>query len=164
MVMVDYRYKHSICTSAIRISCYLHCEAACYTRAVQKLRRRLRTFTWTALLAVFGLALVPTLSHALSHAQGGTNALAEICTPQGMQVVGAAKAALDANAPLIETSHLEHCPYCAQGAGALGMPAAPLAALVAPMAGVERPALFLHAPRTLFAWAAAQARAPPRFS
>ncbi len=131
---------------------------------MHKFRRRLRAFTWTALIAAFGLALVPTLSHALAFAQAGKNALVEICTPQGMQLVSAAEAALDDNSPLVDTSHLEHCPYCAQGAGALGVPTEPLTAQFAPMVGAEPPALFLHAPRTLFAWAVAQPRGPPSFS
>lgn len=127
------------------------------------LRRQLRAFTWIALLAVFGLALVPTLSHAFAFAQGGKSAKAEICTSQGMQVAAFGEAASGDEAPLSGASHLEHCPYCVQGAGALGMPPAVSVALALPVVGVEAPA-FLHAPRTLFAWAAAQARAPPQVS
>jgi hypothetical protein len=129
---------------------------------VQKLRCRLRAFTCTALLAAFGLALIPTLSHALNFAVGAKSAWTEICTPQGMQVVSVGEAVRGDEAPAAGQSPLEHCPYCAQGASSLGMPSAPTASMVLCRAGTEAPALWLRAPRTLFVWAAAQPRAPPQ--
>jgi hypothetical protein len=67
-------------------------------------------------------------------------------------------------APAGAAAHLEHCPYCVQSAGTLGMPPAPIGVLPLPVASAERPALFLQAPHTLHAWRSAQPRAPPDFS
>lgn len=124
--------------------------------------RRRRNIAWLALVAMLAMALLPTVSHALAFAQNGKSTWAEICTPQGMKVVAVATAPGDEGAPA--AAHLEHCPYCAQTATMLGMPPAPAALAAFPVAGIEPPALFLHAPRTLFVWVAAQPRAPPFLS
>lgn len=126
------------------------------------MRHRLRRLCWIACLAIFGLALVPTLSHAFAHAQG-QSVYTEICTPQGMKRIALGddgSGPLDA-APAAAASHLDHCPLCGLGSSP---PLAPSSAAIrlAPLALSQPvPALFLHAPRPLFAWAAAQPRAPP---
>ncbi|HEV2612732.1 MAG TPA: DUF2946 domain-containing protein [Noviherbaspirillum sp.] len=60
--------------------------------------------------------------------------------------------------------HFEHCPFCFTHAGSFGL--APFAAVIAaPNAGASiLPVLFYHSPARLFAWTAAQPRAPPEFS
>lgn len=113
---------------------------------MQALRHRLRRLSLIAFLAVFGFALAPTLSHALAAA----NPWAEICS-----------AADEAKVPGTGATHLEHCPLCGLGAGAAPLPAAPAASIVLPQGAAHVPALFLHAPRPLHAWSAAQPRAPP---
>ena len=120
---------------------------------------------WLALVAMLALALLPTLSHALAFARGGA-AWAEVCTPQGMRLVAvdAAQAAADPDAPAQAAGRLEHCPLCALGADLPALPPAAPAALALPLAAAEPPPLFLHAPRTLFAWHSAQPRGPPSFS
>ena len=124
-----------------------------------------RTLTWLALVAVLAMALLPTLSHALSFARGDAGRWAEVCTPQGMRLVAVDDAAGAADATLpTANSHLEHCPLCALGAGAMAPPPAPLAMLWLPLAGAEPPPAFLHAPRTAFAWRSAQPRGPPSHS
>lgn len=128
---------------------------------MQFLRLQLRRFTWIAICAVLGLALVPTLSHALAFAQGGQSALAEICTPLGTQPATVDDAAVDDRAPSTGAHPLEHCAYCASGASALGLLPAAFAALWLPSAGAEVPARLLQAPPMLVAWTAAQPRAPP---
>jgi hypothetical protein len=113
---------------------------------------------------MLALALLPTLSHALAFARGGA-AWAEVCTPQGMRLVSVdAAQAVDTGAPVQVAGHLEHCPLCALGADLPVLPPAPRAALALPLGAAEMPALFLHAPRTLFAWRSAQPRGPPLFS
>jgi len=115
---------------------------------VQALRHRLRRLSLIAFLAIFGFALAPTLSHALAAA----NPWAELCS---------AAADGKAPAPAQGAAHLEHCPLCGPGTGAAPLPVR-LALTIAPPGGaVHLPALFLHAPRTLHAWTAAQPRAPP---
>jgi hypothetical protein len=126
------------------------------------LRHRLRRLSWIAFLAIFGLAIVPTISHALAHASG-ESAFTEICTPQGMRQVSVA--AQGNTAPAAPSmSHLDHCPMCGLGASPVALlPVAPV--VLAPVDPAHLlPALFLHAPQPLFAWASAQPRAPPSAS
>ncbi|QDF97015.1 hypothetical protein CJ010_10990 [Azoarcus sp. DD4] len=55
-----------------------------------------------------------------------------------------------------------HCPFCGTHAGSFGLPPTERPAAAQP-AGTHafRPHLYDHAPRPLFAWAAAHPRAPP---
>jgi hypothetical protein len=125
---------------------------------VQTIRRLFRQATWLAIFAMLGLALAPTVSHALA-ASGPGNPWAEICSVAGGKLV-VADVAGAAGGQAEAGTHLGHCPLCGQIGSA---PALPSAAFVpVRIAGAEhRPALFFHAPRLLFAWAAAQPRAPP---
>ena len=104
---------------------------------------------------MLALALLPTLSHALA---GSGSGFAEVCTPQGMKVVTLADGE---QRPSSASLHLEHCPYCVAGVGAAALPPAPLAIPLPPAEPALQPPLFLQAPHTLFAWAAAQPRGPP---
>ena len=127
-------------------------------------RLAIRIPTWLALVAMLALALLPTVSHALAFARGGS-AWAEVCTPQGMRLVSVdASQAVDTGAPVQSAGHLEQCPLCALGADLPALPPALPDALPLPLGAAEMPALFLHAPRTLFAWRSAQPRGPPSFS
>lgn len=110
---------------------------------------------------MWAFALMPTLSRALA-AAGSGGAWTEVCTVQGprwLPVEGAGEPAAPAG-----LHALDHCAFCAlHAAGAAPLPALPptlpLPALAEPV-----PALFLHAPRPLFAWLSAPARAPPSVS
>lgn len=127
------------------------------------LRHPLRQLSWIALLAIFGLSLAPTISHALA-AASGQSAYTEICTPQGTRLV-----ALDEGAALKPPTtpltpslgHLDHCPLCGLAGHAPAL--APTLLVWLPDGGLSHavPHLFLQAPRPLFAWAPSQARAPP---
>jgi hypothetical protein len=129
-------------------------------RVVFALRRQLRRVTWIALTAMLALALMPTLSHALSFARGVPSALSEVCTPQGAKLLAPSDPASE---PAPALSNLDHCPFCAlQGAPAL--PPAPVPSIGPLGLSHAVPPLFLAAPRPLFAWASAQPRAPPTHS
>jgi Protein of unknown function (DUF2946) len=122
---------------------------------VQAIRRLFRQATWLAIFAMLGLALAPTVSHALA-ASGPGNPWAEICSVAGGKLVVADAAGAQADSG----THLGHCPLCGQTGGAPALPSAVFVPLR--VDGAEhRPAVFSHAPRPLFAWAAAQPRAPP---
>jgi len=111
-------------------------------------------------MAMLAFALMPTLSRAMAFADGSGN-WAEVCTPQGMKLVSMADRGASEGAPAQATVELEHCAFCAvTGDGAAPLSAAVLPALL-PLTSAEPPRLFLHAPRTLFAWRSAQPRAPP---
>ena len=135
-----------------------------------------RRVAWLALAAMWLLALVPTLSHALSLQRAAENGIAwtEVCTPQGMRLVavdaGGALVDADVTAPGSTTppadmpvstgGHLEHCAWCAPSL----TPPLPVSLTVhEPAAGPSPPlpAAFLHAPTTAHVWACANPRAPP---
>ena len=126
---------------------------------MQTIRRLFRQATWLAIFAMLGLALAPTVSHALD-ASGPGNPWAEICSVAGGQVMAdeAAGARGDAGA------HLGHCPLCGHLGTAPALPASP-STIVALLDGADYlPAAFAELPRPRFAWAAAQPRAPPSFA
>lgn len=139
---------------------------------------RLRAFaSWIACLAILMSALGPTLAHAF---RADTPAgWIEICSATGPKLIRAddglgLKRVSDAQASPTDGSTpadgdsdgaadhaVKHCPYCASHAGSLGLPPAAPSGVVLPSLGHAVPALFLHAPRPLFAWASAQPRGPP---
>jgi hypothetical protein len=125
---------------------------------VETVRCQLRRFTWFALFAILGLALAPTVSHALS-ASGPGNPWTEICSVAGGKFVSTGDSA-GSQTPAADM-RMEHCPLCAHGHGPDGPPPSAPAVLALPDAASFVPALFEHAPRPLFAWTAAQPRAPP---
>jgi len=133
---------------------------------VQFFRLRFRAFNWVALLAVFALAFAPTVSHALAASgQGGFNPWAEVCSTAGNAVSAAAAQAAGTEAPApAGLQHLEHCPLCGIGAQVPVLPLSPPAAFIGADGAHFLPLLFAHAPRPLFAWAAAQPRGPPSAS
>jgi hypothetical protein len=125
------------------------------------LRKQLRRFVWLAVTAMLALSLLPTVAHALSFAKGDPGNLAEICTAQGSQWVSLDGVPVDSDVPTTGIGHLEDCPYCSQASAAAGLPPLLPAMQLPARSGAHAPPLFLHAPRTLFAWASAQPRAPP---
>jgi hypothetical protein len=72
----------------------------------------------------------------------------------------------DESSPARPVAHvLDACAYCALAGDTPALPPAANAVMVElPAVGRALPPLFLHAPRTLFAWHAAQPRAPPTSS
>jgi len=124
---------------------------------MQALRRRLQRVTWIALLAMLGLALAPTLSRAFA-GPGGFDPWAELCSSVGKQTGGGSE---ESRAGVAMP---DHCPLCGHLADAPMLPTADASGLPSPDGADHVPALFTHSPRPLFAWAAAQARAPPAAS
>ena len=111
-----------------------------------------------AVFAVLLVTLAPALSHALQSqpAQGWL----EVCSSLGTRWVRADDAAAPAKAPP-GLHALEHCPYCSLNADLLGLPPGASVALAAPHgAGAVAP-LFLHGPRSQYAWSPSQPRGPP---
>ena len=125
-----------------------------HSRPVISIRHRLRLFACFALVAMLGLALAPSVSHALS-AQQASNPWTQICSssaPGGQP--GGDSAAM----------HLEHCALCCVAGNAIGMPPAPVAVLPA-LQGAARGAVPARAAaHARFAWRPPQARAPPPHS
>ncbi|MDB5805399.1 MAG: hypothetical protein JWN73_2721 [Betaproteobacteria bacterium] len=122
------------------------------------LQTRTRRFAaWLATFAILLAALAPAVSHAMAAVRGGASWV-EVCTATGPALVKVAgeQAPVKDSAP----SHFDHCPFCFTHTGAAGLPPA-VAAVPVVTGATALPELFLRAPRPLFAWAAAQARAPP---
>ncbi len=107
---------------------------------------------------MLALALAPTVSHALN-AQKASNPWTEVCSASAPGASAASSQPGSGSA-----LHLEHCALCCLAAQPMGMPPASVPAVPVPE-GLAFVALrFLTAPHTLFAWASAQARAPPHLS
>jgi hypothetical protein len=123
-------------------------------------RKQLRSFVWLALMAMLAMALLPTVSHALASSQALSSGWTEVCTPQGTQWVAQDGTPLGDAAPSASADHQLDCPYCRPSSVIAGLPPVP-AVWLPPVSGQAEPALFFHAPRTLFAWASAQPRGPP---
>lgn len=139
-----------------------HAGVGCYSAAVGNLRRHRGWFSRFALVALLGLALLPTLSRALA-ANDASGPWAELCSIGGAKrVAAAADGSGSLPAPGEAAMHLEHCPFCSLGNHLVALPSGhAVTALPTLAAGTFRPPLYAHAPHTLHAWAAAQPRGPP---
>jgi len=126
---------------------------------MHSLRRRLRPFTWIALVAMLGMGLLPAVSHALAWA-GGSGEWAEVCSADGLKRV-AADGAPAGPGGLPAAAGTDHCPFCLPGTPAAGMPPAPLQAGLAPAALVAGSQAVGQPPVLAAAWAAARPRGPP---
>lgn len=118
---------------------------------------------WIACLAILFAAFAPSISHARASVRGGA-AWMEICSTAGAKLVDMdAGQGPDMQQPAtgVDTSHLDHCPFCFTHGGApLALPGAELT-LPNFTAQDSHPFLFYHAPRPLPIWTAAHPRAPP---
>ena len=135
-----------------------------YTRRMFTVRKQLRKVVWLALMATLAMALLPTVAHALASSQSLNSGWAEICTPQGTQWVAQDGTLAGDTVPMAGADHQLDCPYCRPSSAVAGLPPTPPALVLPALAGDAVPPLFFHAPRTLFAWASAQPRAPPSLS
>ena len=124
-----------------------------HSRPVSSIRHRLRLFACFALVAMLGLALAPSVSHALS-AQQASNPWTQICSSSASGEQSGGGAAM----------HLEHCALCCVAASAIGMPPALVALLPAPQAAARVAVPARAAAHARFAWRPPQARAPPPHS
>lgn len=119
--------------------------------------RARRLTLWIATLAILFGTLAPAALQALLAAGG---AWAEVCTASGARWVRAGDAKPSDSPP--NTGHLPgHCPLCNLHTPTLGLPPAHESGLLLATVSFAVPALFLAAPRPLFAWLSAQPRAPP---
>lgn len=108
-------------------------------------------------------SFVPMLSHAMRAHAGPVLLQHEICTASGIMTV--AEQAVDEDArPHEQHAHADDCPYCRLHADHPALPPSLRTALPVPARPGAYPLLFYAAPRTPHAWAAANPRAPPRFS
>lgn len=117
---------------------------------------------WLAILAMLMLSLAPSISSALDNERDASGFWGEICTSVGSKFVRNDQNA-DPAKPVGKHLNLEHCAYCAMHADH-ALPPAPASAVALTLPVSSAPKLFYLAPTPLFAWSAAQPRAPPLFS
>ncbi|MFM9916643.1 MAG: DUF2946 domain-containing protein [Rhizobacter sp.] len=124
-------------------------------------RRAAPIILWVAVIAFVVGVLLPSGSQAFRTTS--TDGWFEVCTSFGAKWVRAGESRNDSGGPSvpIKASH-EHCAYCGMHAGDLAVPPAAISGLALVPLRFAVPERFLVAPRTLFAWAPAQARAPPQ--
>jgi hypothetical protein len=132
------------------------------------LRRRQPALAWIVVLALLAMALLPTLTHALTHLRDDRITWVEVCTPQGMRLVSLASMAHGDQAPteplpLQAAAHLEHCALCTLSQPLPALPAADGPTIGPRPTAHALPRPFLHALQTLHAWRSAQPRGPPYF-
>ena len=125
---------------------------------MKKLTRRLAA--WVACFAMLFAALAPSVSHALSISRGAT--WAEICSVGGSKFVkvSADKGELPGSATQ-DSTHLEHCPFCATHATSVALPPSTGFTFLLIEVQETRPFLFFQSPHPLPIWTVAQSRAPP---
>lgn len=138
-------------------------NASFFTFTLMRLSRFGRSLTaWIASFAILVAALAPALAQAVSGVGGDREGRSlEVCTLAGVKHVPLAGAAADPtrdDAPLLTP---QHCPYCSVQFGAFLPARAATAILALPAASQSIPALYLQAPRPLYAWAMPGPRAPP---
>lgn len=117
---------------------------------------------WFACLAVLLASLAPSIAQTLQ--RGAPGGWTEVCTVSGSKIVAVDGAQNDSAPPAPAEHLLQHCPFCSLHVTAIGPPPAPLSLPALVRFGFAVPELMLVAPRTLFAWASAQPRAPPQIS
>jgi hypothetical protein len=126
-------------------------------------RANRRLTAWIAMFAILLGALAPPIGHAVAWAGGGDMRWVEVCTAAGIELVAADANDASGGAGQGDAGVLPagHCPYCATHAASFGLPPTPAVGLRLPAAPGPLPALHVHAPSPLFAWAVTQPRAPP---
>lgn len=126
---------------------------------MQTIRRYLQHWVFIAIFAVLGMAVAPAVSLVVMAAS--SSQWVEVCSATGshwVQVDGMAEPMPGAPAAALD---MAKCPACCHLGHGAGLP--PPLLQIPLFIGVAHavPMLFLHAPRPLFAWAAAQPRGPP---
>ncbi len=119
-----------------------------------------RVFARIALFAVLLAALAPTISHAVAASSGEKTPWVQICDGvniKWMQVDADGKPIPRSQA----ASHFDHCPFCLNHAGEIGVMQNPLLLFALRIERESYPDRFYQSPRPLFIWASAQSRAPP---
>ncbi|NMM05963.1 MAG: DUF2946 domain-containing protein [Polaromonas sp.] len=122
---------------------------------------------WIACFVMLFASLAPSISHAVTAARSNTSFWAEDCSIHG-EVHKAAdhQDHQDHGVPTHDPkgSHFEHCPFCLTHAGSFALIQTSATAVYEAGGFSEFPLLLFQAPRLLFVWVSAQARAPPAVS
>ncbi|WAC73450.1 DUF2946 domain-containing protein [Roseateles sp. SL47] len=138
---------------------------AAYTPRMYASRPVVHRLVWIVCFAILLSALLPLLSHLALPRDAAV--WTEVCTVTGAKFVRVDVSPSDELVPAPKpgkdtmASMMERCAYCAIHAGIPALPPAAMNWRLNESLSFERPRLFYLAPRPLFAWASALARAPP---
>lgn len=124
-------------------------------------RARARWVLWIACFAVLLAALAPTLSRALTVAQGRAVPSLEICSVAGGMNMVPLKLTIIDSAPTSNIMQMGDCPCCGMHAVTLDLPPVSLAPATGALIAGLLPQLFYASPTPLFAWTPVQPRGPP---
>jgi hypothetical protein len=121
---------------------------------------------WMAILAILLVALAPPISHAFAAKSFSLpQQSVELCTASGVkQAIVPSEGTLKPFSTVKHDQHFEDCPFCRIHADTPGPAPAAMTVGLRMDVSFPRAFLFYQAPRTLFAWAPAQSRAPPAHS
>ena len=120
---------------------------------------------WTACFAILMAVLAPSISHALSVAQGPVTVWTEICSVHGVKVVKVEIGpASGSSSSMKHALQMSDCPFCVTHADATVLQISSSVLSPVESGSYRFPPLFYQAPRSLFVWATPQSRAPPAFS
>ena len=132
-----------------------------YNIAMFTSKARARWVLWMACCAILLAALAPTLSRALTVAQGGAVPSLEICSVAGGMNMVPLKLSLDDSTPAKNAMQMGDCPCCGMHAAVLALPPVSLAPASGALITGLLPALFYQSATPLFAWTPLQPRGPP---
>ena len=124
-------------------------------------KARARWVLWMACCAILLAALAPTLSRALTVAQGGAVPSLEICSVAGGMNMVPLKLSLDDSTPSKNAMQMGDCPCCGMHAAVLALPPVSLAPACGALITGLLPVLFYQSATPLFAWTPLQPRGPP---
>jgi len=132
-----------------------------YNIAMFTSKARARWVLWMACCAILLAALAPTLSRALTVAQGGAVPSLEICSVAGGMNMVPLKLSLDDSTPSKNAMQMGDCPCCGMHAAVLALPPVSLAPASGALITGLLPVLFYQSATPLFAWTPLQPRGPP---
>lgn len=122
------------------------------------LRRSRLWAHWVTLFALVLTTLAPGAARTWAHLQGQASTdWGQVCSAMTAEGMSGSQPASGQPAGAMP----DHCTMCLLRADLAGPPALPPAIALRADLGHAHPTLFLQAPHTLYAWSAAQARAPP---
>lgn len=124
-------------------------------------KARARWVLWIACCAILLAALAPTLSRALTVAQGMAVPGLEICSVAGGMNMVPLKLSTGDSAPAKNAMQMGDCPCCSMHAATLDLPPVALAPATGALITGLLPLLFYQSITPLFAWTPLQPRGPP---
>lgn len=126
-----------------------------------------RLTSWIAILAVVFASLAPSISHAFSTKNNQPALLQALCSAQGVKRFVALDLAVDTQKSPSQNQaamHFEHCPYCANHVGSVGIVSTSIALFLAEINATEHIQVDASVLPTSFYQVTPPSHAPPAIS